>query len=77
MDPFCATYSTKCSLFVIHAFVENKLEFKPGAIFAADECFDNSRSNLGMSTKICPIGGLHGKTPYKLSTCSLVRNVSV
>ena len=68
MDPFCATYSTKCSLFETHAFVENKLEFKPGAIFAAEECFDNSRSNLGTSTKIYPIGGslrgFHGKRHY-------------
>ena len=48
------------------AFVENKVHFKPGAIFAADqavsmECCYNSLSNLGTSTKMCPTGEIHGK----------------
>ena len=62
------------------AFVENKVHFKSGAIFAANramslECCYNSRSNLGMSTQMCPAGEIHGKplahnrphTPSQLS----------
>ena len=56
--PSGATISRRGSFIETQAFVENKVYFKSGAIFAA---VPDSRSNLGTSAKMRPTGGIQVK----------------